>query len=140
MMVQGILFPLFVQVALTFGLLFGMSGLRTRDVTSGKVDRRNIALREARWPPYTTQWMYAFANEFEIPVLFYVLVCLLIPLRHADLVFVVLAWLFVLARVIRAAIHITNNDVRMRGMAFGASAVILAIMWVIFAVEIFTGT
>src|SRR5579883_130497 len=93
MMIQAILIPLFVQVALTFALLFAMAGLRTRDIKSGAVDRHRIALREPNWPTRTTQVANSFANQFEVPVLFYVLVILLIVLHHADLIFVILAWI-----------------------------------------------
>jgi len=102
MMIEAILIPLFVQVGLTFMLLFGMGVMRTRDVRSGSVDLRNVGLREPRWPASTTQYAYAFSNQFEVPVLFYVLVCRLIMTRHADLMFVILAWIFVITRIIQA--------------------------------------
>ena len=140
MMTQAILIPLFVEVALTFALLFGMAGLRTRDIKSGAVDRRNVALREPAWPQRTTQVAYAFANQFEVPVLFYVLVCLLLITRHADVVFVVLAWVFVIARILQAGIHVSSNKVLWRGQVFALGVVVLFIMWVIFAVEIITAT
>ena len=140
MMIQAILIPLFIEVALTFALLFGMGFLRVRDVKNGAVDRRDIALREPRWPGRTTQVAYSFSNQFEVPVLFYVLVTLLIVLRHADLLFVILAWIFVVCRIIQAGIHVTRNDVLWRSQAFALGVVVLCIMWVIFAVEILTAT
>jgi hypothetical protein len=139
MMIEAILIPLFIEVALAFALLFGMAALRTRDIKSGAVDRRNIALREPNWPPRTTQFMNAFSNQFEIPVLFYVLVILLIVLHHAGWVFVILAWLFVLFRILQAGIHVTANNVLWRGQAYAVSVLILFVMWVIFAIEILTG-
>jgi hypothetical protein len=138
-MIQAILIPLFVQVALTFALWFGMASLRTRDFKSGAVDRRNIALREPNWPARTTQFMNSFANQFEVPLLFYVLVILLIVLHHAGLTFVVLAWIFVLFRLVQAYIHVTSNNVLWRGQAYGVSVVVLFVMWVIFAIEILAG-
>ena len=35
--------------------------------------------------------------------------------RHADLLFVTLAWMFVLLRLVHAGIHVTDNDLRRRG-------------------------
>ena len=139
MMIQAILIPLFVEVALTFALLFGMATLRTRDIKSGAVDRRRIALREPSWPERTTQFMNAFANQFEVPVLFYVLVILLIVLHHAGWLYVILAWIFVLFRILQATIHVTNNKMRWRGQAYAVSVVVLFVMWVIFAIEILAG-
>ena len=140
MMFEAILIPLFVQVALTFALLFWMAALRGHDVRGGAVDLRNVALREPGWPARTTQVAYAFSNQFEVPVLFYVLVAFLMIMRHADVIFVALAWLFVAARIVQAAIHVTNNVVLRRGQAYAVSVLILLVMWVIFAVEILTGT
>ncbi len=140
MMTVAILLPLFVQVALTFGLLFWSGALRTRAIRTGAVEPERIALREPMWPARTAQVAYSFSNQLELPVLFYVLVGLLIELRHADLLFVVLAWLFVLFRLLHAGVHVTRNVVTWRGPIFGIGAVILLVMWVIFAVEILTRT
>jgi hypothetical protein len=139
MMTEAILIPLFIEVALAFALLFGMAALRTRDIKTGAVDRRNIALREANWPARTTQFMNAFANQFEVPVLFYVLVILLIVLHHAGWLFVILAWIFVLFRILQAGIHVTGNNMLWRGQAYAVSVVVLFVMWVIFAIEILAG-
>ena len=72
-------------------------------------------------------------------MLFYVLTILAIITRHADLLFVVLAWVFVLSRVVHAFIHVTGNDLRTRGLWFGVGAVVLFVMWVIFIVRIMLG-
>ena len=140
MMFQGILFPTFVQVGLTFVLLFWMAGLRTRDVRSGAVKPQSVSLREPLWPARTTQIAYAFSNQFEVPMLFYVLVALLIAMRHADLIQVLLAWVFVVTRLVHAGIFTTSNTVLYRGQAYAAGVIVLFIMWVMFAIEILLGT
>lgn len=60
--------------------------------------------------------------------------------RHADFVFVVLAWVFVLLRLVHAAIHVTDNDLRRRGAVFITGATVLIVMWAIFMLRIITGT
>ena len=72
-------------------------------------------------------------------MLFYVLTILSIVTRHADLLFVMLAWLFVVFRILQAVVHVTSNDVRLRGGFYGIGALILVIMWVIFIVRILLG-
>ena len=42
-------------------------------------------------------------------------------------------------RLLQAYVHVTSNKVRLRGAFFGVSAVVLAIMWLIYMVEILTG-
>jgi len=134
--VQFVLLPLFVEVLLTFGVMFGMMYFRTTTLRSGETRFEDISLREPNWPRRATQFGYAFANQFELPVLFYVLTILLIITHHADLLFVLLAWIFVLMRVLQAVVHVTNNNVRMRGAYYGVGALILFIMWIIYIVRI----
>jgi hypothetical protein len=78
----------------------------------------------------------AFLNQLETPVLFYVLTILAWITRHADLLFVILAWIYVMLRIVHAYIHVTDNYVPRRGMAFVLSAVVLALMWLIFMFRI----
>jgi hypothetical protein len=78
-----------------------------------------------------------YHNQFQLPVLFFVLTILALFLRKADLLFVVMAWIFVLLRIVHAAIHVTSNRVLHRFQAFAASALVLLLMWVIFAVRVY---
>ena len=138
MSVQMILLPLFVEVILTLVLWSWMAMLRTRDFNSGAVRPDNIALREPNWPKRTTQLANAFANQFELPVLFYVLTILEYVTHLAGIVFVVLAWVFVVFRLLHAYVHVTSNIVRLRGALYGVGAFVLIIMWVIYIVEVLT--
>jgi len=134
-----ILLPLFVEVILTFALLFWLAPLRARDFRSG-LREEDIALRQPNWSKPALQVQYSFSNQFELPVLFYVLTILAYVTHHAGTLFVVLAWVFVIFRVLQAYVHVTNNKVRLRGAFFGISALALAIMWIVFIVQILTGT
>jgi len=136
MTVQMILAPLFVQVLLTFAVMLGMMFYRTRSLLSGETRFESIALREPNWPTRPTQFAYAFGNQFELPILFYVLTILAMITRHADLLFVILAWVFVVLRIWQALVHITNNNVRVRGGLYGLGAIVLLVMWIIFIVRI----
>jgi hypothetical protein len=139
MTVQMILAPLFVQVLLTFVIGFSMAGLRTGALTRREVTPRDIDLGQPNWPKRSTQVANCFRNQFELPVLFYVLTILAMATRHADFLFVVLAWVFVLTRLVHAYIHVTSNNLRMRGLWFAIGALVLFIMWVIFIVRIMLG-
>lgn len=140
MSLQAILLPLFVEVILTFVLLFWSAPLRTRALRSGAVRPEDIALREPNWPKHATQVANAYANQLELPVLFYVLTILAYVTHKAGIVFVVLAWIFVVFRLLHAFVHVTSNNVNVRGPLFGVSALVLAIMWIIYIVEVLTGT
>ena len=139
MSIQAVLLPLFVEVALTFVLLYWMAYVRTRAIRIGEIKAQNIALREPNWPPGITQVGNAYHNQLELPVLFYVLTVLALVTRHADLLFVLLAWLFVASRLVHAYIHVTDNNVNRRGPMFGLGALVLTIMWLVFMVRILLG-
>ena len=136
MTIQMVLAPLFVQVLLTFGVMFGMMYCRTSALRRGEVRLSDIALRQPNWPLRATQYGNAFSNQFELPVLFFVLTILAVITRHADLIFVLMAWVFVALRIFQALVHVTSNNVRMRGSIYGAGALVLVIMWIIFMVRI----
>jgi hypothetical protein len=135
-----VLLPLFVEVILTFALLFWSGALHSRDLRAGTVKPEDIALRQPNWPKRTAQVGNAYANQTELPTLFYVLTILAYFSHHAGYLFVVLAWVFVVFRLLHAFVHVTSNNLYVRGPLFGLGAVVLAVMWVIFIVQELTGT
>ena len=139
MSVATVLAPLFVEVLLTFVLMLGMMVHRGGALRSGETRVEQIAMREPNWPVRANQFAYAFGNQFELPVLFYVLTILALITRHADIVFVVLAWIFVVLRILQAWVHVTNNNVRWRGSFYGIGALVLLAMWIVFIVRILAG-
>lgn len=139
MSIQAVLLPLFVQVVLTFVLLAWMAGLNRQAVLRGGVKLRDVALREPGWPAHNLQIRNAFQNQLETPVLFYVLTILAWITRHADVLFVVMAWIYVALRIVHAYIHVTDNYVPRRGAVFLASLIVLALMWAIFIIRILLG-
>src|SRR5215472_9985087 len=136
MSIQAVLLPLFVQVALTFAIGFWMAAGRVRAIRGREVRHRDIALREPNWPPHLMKLQNAFLNQLELPVLFYVLTILVLFTKTADLLFVVLAWVFVVLRLAHAYVHVTSNHVPHRGPLFILGAIVLFVMWVIFALRI----
>ena len=115
MSIQMVLLPVFAQVALTFGLLLWMA--RGRAAARGET-RKDVG------------------DQFELPVLFYVLIALALPLRHADFLIVLLSWVFVITRFVHAGIFVNSNDVRQRSLASLAGVVVLLVMWIYFALKI----
>jgi hypothetical protein len=136
MTVTDLLLPVFVEVGLTFFIMFWMSILRRRALSSGAVTPGDIALREPKWPPRTLQVAYNFQNQFELPMLFYVLVAFILITSTNSLIFVILAWVFVLSRIAHAYIHTGSNELYSRSAALGVGAIALVAMWVIFAIRI----
>ncbi len=136
MSLQMVLLPVFVLVGLAFALLLGMASARGRALTGRETSLKDIALGQPNWPTRATQVGNCFSNQFEMPLLFYILIALALPLRHADLVIVLLSWVFVVTRFVHAGIFVTYNDVRHRSPAWFAGVLVLFAMWFYFALKL----
>lgn len=115
---KAVLAPVFVQVFLTFLLLLWTGRARFAAAREGAVRLKDISLGERSWPAPVQQVSNAFANQFELPLLFYVLTGLALATAKADILFVGLAWLFVLTRIVHAGIYATSNVMIRRFQAF----------------------
>jgi hypothetical protein len=135
MSVQMVLLPVFVLVGLAFFLLLWMATARTKALKARETSLKDIALREPNWPEKATQIGNCFSNQFEVPVLFYILIALALPLHKADLFIVLMSWVFVVTRLIHAGIFTTSNDVRQRGLVWFAGVLVLLAMWIYFALR-----
>lgn len=117
------------QLALTFGLLLWLGFLRVPLVTAGKVRIRDIALSREAWPERVRQVANAVDNQFQLPLLFYVAVTLLLWSGTAGWVEVALGWLFVALRLLHAYIHTSSNRVDQRFLVYTAGFGVLAVLW-----------
>jgi hypothetical protein len=139
MSIEAILAPVFAQVALTFALLVLTGYLRVGAIRSQETKVRDIALGQSNWPPGPTQAANCFNNQFQVPLLFYLLVILAATLHKADWLFVIMSWSFVGSRYVHAAIHTTSNEINWRFGVFLAGAIVLLAMWIIFSLRILLG-
>lgn len=136
MSVSSLLLPVFVQAGLTFFVLLWLGLERRKAFRSGAVKSGDIALREPNWPTKILQLSNSYQNELELPVLFYAVVAFILITSTNSFIFVVLAWVFVLSRLVRAYVHTTSNVVFVRGLSFGLSLAALMLMWIILAIRI----
>ena len=136
MSVQMVLLPVFVLVGLAFFLLLWMASARTRSLKGRETRLKDIALGQPNWPERTTQIGNCFSNQFEVPVLFYVLIAIALPLRRADLFIVLMSWVFVVTRFAHAGIFVTSNNVQQRSLAWFAGVLVLFAMWIYFALKL----
>lgn len=136
MTIRAVLLPLFVEVALTFGMMLWMASARTAAIKNRETRMADIALGQPNWPVPVQQISNNYASQFQIPILFYLLTVLVIVTRHVDIVFIVMAWLFVATRLVHAYIHTSSNYVPRRFAAFATGSLVLLAMWLIFAVRL----
>lgn len=126
----SMIWPLLAQVFLTFVVFVFMATRRVAAVNSREVKMRDVALSGDAFPTAARQAGNNFTNQFESPVLFYVLGLLAIHVGAVGYVMVGLAWAYVATRVVHAMIHLGGNDLRPRSMAFFAGMIVLMAMFV----------
>jgi hypothetical protein len=136
MSLQMVLLPVFVQIGLTFALLLWMATARAKAVKAREVSLRDIAAGQPKYPARAAQVGNCFSNQFEVPVLFYFLIALALPLRRADLFVVLMSWVFVVTRFAHAGIFVTSNNIRQRSLAWFAGVLVLLAMWLYFALKL----
>ncbi len=129
--------PLLVQVGLTFFLLFWMAKERLGAIRAGTVVRNETGVRPT-WIGRAGTISNAFHNQLEMPILFFVVVVLAILTGSADYPLTALAWVYVILRIVHAAIHTTYNKIRDRFLAYLLSNLVLMAMWVKLALHVLT--
>jgi hypothetical protein len=125
-----IFFAVFAQMMLTILLLLWMGWVRREALNARAVSYSDIALDDRRWPDNARKISNYYKNQFELPVIFYVLCLIAIQIGHSGSMMASLAWAFVISRVIHAYIHTTSNIVLHRGAAFTAGLIIVAAMMI----------
>ena len=124
-----IFWPVLAQVFLTLMMFIVLGARKARAVKAGNVNRQQAALDNRVWPEDVVKVSNNIANQFEVPILFYILCVVLYSINAAGIVAVVLAWLFVVSRYAHAWVHVGSNyvPVRMRLFMVGCS-VLLAML------------
>jgi hypothetical protein len=79
------------------------------------------------------------ANLFEMPVLFFALLPLLALTQRMSDLELALAWIYVALRYAHSWLHIVARDVRARARCYLASSLVLAVMWIAFAIDVARG-
>lgn len=135
----GILYPVCVQILLTFLLQGWMGHERRKAVLEGSVQRGTTPGANPVWPERATILSNAFQNQFEIPVLFYAVVAFALIVGAADATMVALAWVFAISRLIHAAIHTTYNRVPHRFLVYLLGSFAVMAMWAKLALSVLGG-
>ncbi len=113
-----ILWPVLIQVILTL-IAFLLLGVRkVKALKAGGVDRDKTALNNSAWPDDVVQVSNNIQNQFQTPVLFYVLSFMYLSTNGVTTTVLALSWLFVVTRIVHMFVHIGSNYVPMRFRTF----------------------
>ncbi len=130
-----LIYPVLVMVGLTFAVASRLLQLNISAYRKGDVRGGYFKVYQGEAPDYLLAARDHYKNLFELPVLFYLLIVLLIVIGF-DRVDVALAWGFVLLRCVHSYIRWTSNYVPYRYRIFVAGGVILIGGWVKFSLQL----
>lgn len=125
---MSLIYPMLAQIVLTLTVLILTARARVRVFRNREVRVTDIAVRGEAWPEPVRILTNNYANQFETPVLFYVLGLAAMIVGADGQVMVSLAWLFVATRVLHSLIHLNGNDISRRFQVFVVGVLVLLVM------------
>ncbi len=123
-----IFLPVIIQMLLTFWLYIYLGIAKTRALKLDQVDEERRKLHDDAWPDSVLQINNCIRNQFEVPVLFYVITIVLWLSNSITVYIHALLWMFVASRIFHAYIHVGSNYVPMRKKVFMFGTVILLLI------------
>lgn len=136
-MLIAILWPTFALVALIAVVWLAMFVQRFGHIRRNPPRADDLATGDAAQRYFSPVEMSAnnLRNLFEMPVLYFALVPLLLITHQAGHAQVLLAWIYVALRAIHSFIHIVPKKVPLRAMIYVMSCAVLFAMWIGFAID-----
>lgn len=132
------IYPMFAMTLLIFVVALINFTWRVSSVKNKQVRARYFKVFDsdgAEIPTHIIAGSKNYANLFELPVLFYAVSVLVLVLNLQQPIFLVLAWLFVLSRIVHSFIHLTYNHVLHRMLAFQVGMLTVMLMWIMLVVK-----
>ena len=127
-----VLYPAFAMMALTMFCILRLGFMRYRAVSRGEIDARFFRLyRGYDEPEKLTIYSRHVVNQFETPLLFYVISISAYITGQAGPWLIGLAWAYVMLRYVHSYIHLTSNVVIVRFRLFAASVLVLIALWAV---------
>lgn len=130
------LLAVFLQVALTFYAVIRMGQMRIRAIKRDRIKLSEVALDMRRYPEIAQRYANNLTNQFESPILFYVVVLFAHVYDAANLLFACLCLGYVATRFVHRYIHVKGDNVVRRFQVYLAGIVLLGLAWLVLGISI----
>lgn len=131
-----IVYPAFSMVCLTF-ILYIKNRLDVgRAIKEKKLELKYVKLYNIDPPDYVDLSRQTLKNQFESPILFYVLVCMLFVNDNLTNLDLFLAWIYAISRYLHAYVRLSRNYIPHRALVFTLGLVILLVSWISFLTKL----
>ncbi len=123
-----LLLPVLIYALYILFMYFFMFLVRAKSVASGKTSIKYFkTYNTTEVDPYVLVVGRHLENQYELPMLFFILNILTIILNFSSPAFLILAWTFVGLRLAHSFVHLTSNKVGLRAKIFGLGLLVLII-------------
>ncbi|WP_462168291.1 MAPEG family protein [Pseudoalteromonas lipolytica] len=137
-MEKWLIVAMFTQVLLTFIIMFIMGKRRFRAAKQKTIEMKDFLTMELEKAGSDVRVADRnFINQFEMPVLFFIACLTALQLNAVGYMFLALAWVYVLLRVVHSYIHLTSNTLKVRYYSFVISSLVMLSMWVVILTRVF---
>jgi len=137
---KQIFWPFLAQIAITLVGFLRLGLEKRKALAAGNVDLSKTPLDNDAWPDHVLKVSNNIRNQFQVPLLFYVLCLMFAALGAVDIMVLTLAWAFVASRLVHAWIHMGSNVVPARFAAFAIGFVIVIAMTALAAAALWRAT
>jgi hypothetical protein len=128
-----IFLPILAHIILIFMVYIYLGRVKTRAVKEGDVDRQKASLNPKAWPEYVVKVSNNLDNQFESPILFYMLSVIYYLTNHVNNILIFIMGIYVLSRYIHAYVHVTSNYVpyRYKFFVIGLLTLLVLTLWLV---------
>jgi len=128
-----IFLPVLAHIILIFMVYIYLGRVKTRAIEEGNVDRQDASLNPKAWPEYVVKVSNNLDNQFESPILFYMLSVIYYLTNHVNNILIFIMGIYVLSRYIHAYVHVTSNYVpyRYKFFVIGLLTLLVLTIWLV---------
>ena len=123
-----IYWPVLAQLAIPIWVLLLNGKRKAADRKAGNLNP-DSPLDNKAWSVPVILTSSALANQFQLPIVFYVLCLILASLNAVSALALGLCWLYVMLRWVHVYVHVSSNHVPSRLRAFIASTLVLLVLF-----------
>jgi len=132
-----IIYPTLLNVILIF-LLYTKNTLDNRKAIKSKSLKMSyFKAYSGKVPDYIAVSRQTLKNQFELPILFYFLISIILYFDQVFLIDLFFAWLFVISRYLHAYIRLSSNKIKHRSITFQIGFYTLLLWFLKFSYNIF---
>ena len=133
---MSIFLPVLLTLAIPLMVLILNAYRKNIDRGKGQVNER-AAIDNKAWSLPVVLTSNSLDNQFQFPIVFYVLCFILLHVDAISAFALTLAWVFALVRCAHAFVHVSSNTIALRVASFGLSMIVLLILFIYTLIKVF---